>query len=305
MNYLRPALLALLVFATYVRLPVFAAEGPQIEHFTSSSPTISGGEAVTLSWRLGGGEARSVRLLEAEQTGAGQTGAGQTGIEQPGTVSGQSVRLEPALSQVYTLVAQNRAGSAQQERLVQVQAPSGGAQPGPVGSPEGADTGSASGGASGSGLPPLPRGSFGISPDPGGPFVNDAAGGIVDLEDARVIQVAPEGEFFAEVSYRDPDGIAEVALNLVNSSPENLAGTLSPDRPPFSVVGAPTGNCDLGRLPTVVRCIFRIVVAEGTQNIDALPGAGSEFAYVFRVRVTDGLGNVANRPVRGYVEVTE
>lgn len=300
MNYLRPALLALLVFATYVRLPVFAAEGPQIEHFTSSSPTISGGEAVTLSWRLGGGEARSVRLLGAEQTGAEQTGA----------INGQSVRLEPALSQVYTLVAQNRAGSAQQERLVQVQAPSGGAQPGPVGSPEGADAGgndlgSASGGASGSGLPPLPRGSFGISPDPGGPFVNDAAGGIVDLEDARVIQVAPEGEFFAEVSYRDPDGIAEVALNLVNSSPENLAGTLSPDRPPFSVVGAPTGNCDLGRLPTVVRCIFRIVVAEGTQNIDALPGAGSEFAYVFRVRVTDGLGNVANRPVRGYVEVTE
>ena len=199
------------------------------------------------------------------------------------------MRLEPEVSQVYTLVAQNRLGSEQQERLVQVQATASG--------------GAASGGSDKKGS--SPEGSFGVSSDPGGPFINDAAGGIVSLEDERVVQVAPEGEFFAEVSYRDPDGIAEVTLNLVNSNPENLAGTLSPDRPPFSVVGAPTGDCDLGRLPTVVRCLYRIVVADSAQNIDALPGAGREFAYVFRVRVTDGLGNVANRPVRGYVEVTE
>ncbi len=292
----RLAFLTLLVFAAYVRLPVWAADGPRIEQFTSSSPAITGGEAVTLSWRLGGGEPRSVRLL---------------GGEQPVVVSTQSVRLEPAVSQVYTLVAQNRGGSAQQERLVRVQAPPDGTVPGQSGRSERTASGStvsggtASGGASGSGEAPLPRGSFGVSLDPGGPFINDAAGGIVSLEDERVVQVAPEGEFFAEVSYRDPDGIAEVTLNLVNSNPEDLAGTLSPDRPPFSVVGAPTGDCDLGRLPTVVRCLYRIVVAEGSQNIDTLLGAGKEFAYVFRVRVTDGLGNVANRPVRGYVEVTE
>ena len=288
-----PLLVSVLVVAAYVRLPVLAAEGPQIEQFASSSPTITGGEAVTLSWRLGGGEPRSVRLLSGEQTLV---------------LSGQSARLEPAVSQVYTLVAQNRGGSAQQEQLVRVQAPSGGAVPGQRSSPErtaSESSGSAAGGASGGGEAPLPRGSFGVSLDPGGPFINDAAGGIVSLEDERVIRVAPEGEFFAEVSYRDPDGIAEVTLNLVNSNPENLAGTLSPDRPPFSVVGAPTGDCDLGRLPTVVRCLYRIAVAEGTQNIDALPGSAGEFAYVFRVRVTDGLGNVANRPVRGYVEVTE
>ena len=267
-----------------------ASERPQIAEFVSSSGAVTSGEALTLSWRLGGGEPRTLRILTADQSVV---------------VTGQSVRLEPALSQVYTLVAQNRAGSAQQERLVRVQAPSGGAQPGPEGSPAGADLESASGGASGGGVPPLPRGSFGVSLDPGGPFISDAAGGIVSLEDERVIQVAPEGEFFAEVSYRDPDGIADVTLNLVNSNPEALAGTLSPDRPPFSVVGAPTGDCDLGRLPTVVRCLYRIVVADGAQNIDVLPGAGREFAYVFRVRVTDGLGNVANRPVRGYVEVTE
>lgn len=292
----RLAFLTLLVLAAYVRLPVWAADGPLIEQFTSSSPAITGGEVVTLSWRLGGGEPRSVRLL---------------GGEQPVVVSTQSVRLEPAVSQVYTLVAQNRGGSAQQERLVRVQAPPDGTVPGQSGGSERTASGStvsggtASGGASGSGEAPLPRGSFGVSLDPGGPFINDAAGGIVSLEDERVVQVAPEGEFFAEVSYRDPDGIAEVTLNLVNSNPEDLAGTLSPDRPPFSVVGAPTGDCDLGRLPTVVRCLYRIEVAEGSQNIDTLPGAGKEFAYVFRVRVTDGLGNVANRPVRGYVEVTE
>lgn len=275
MNYVRLTLFALvLTFAGYVRLPVMAAaEGPRIERFASSSPAVTSGEAVTLSWRLSGGEPRPLRIAAADQTVA---------------VTGQSLQLEPTLSQVYTLIAQNRLGSDQQERLVQVRTNASG--------------GTASGGSGNKGSEP--EGSFGVSLNPVGPFFTDEAGSIVSLSDERVIRIAPGGEFFAEVDYRDPDGIAEVTLNLVNSSPADLAGALSPDQPPFSVVGAPTGNCDLGRLPTVVRCLYRVEVAEDARNIDELPGAGNEFAYVFRVRVTDGLGNVASRPVRGYIEVT-
>ena len=254
MRYVRLVLFALtLTFAGYSLagyggLNVFAAsERPQIAQFVSSSEAVTSGEALTLSWRLGGGEARTLRVLAAEQTVA---------------VTGLSVRLEPKVSQVYTLVAQNRRGSEQQERLVQVQATASG----------GAASGGAASGGSGKGS--APKGGFGVSLNADGPFINDEAGGIVSLEDERVVQVAPGGEFFAEVNYRDPNGIAEVAVNLVNSSPEDLAGILSPDRPPFSVVGAPTGNCDLGRLPTVVRCRYRIAVAEDAQNITELPGAG-------------------------------
>ncbi len=289
MKCIRLGLFALVLTLTgYSRLPVFAAsEGPRIERFVSSSAEITGGEAVTLSWRLSGGKPRTLRVTTADQS-------------VPVT---ESLRLEPTLSEVYTLIAQNRFGSEQQERLVQVQTSastsattSGGAAPGQTGA-----TASASGGSGGGSEP---EGSFGLSLNAGGPFISDEAGAIVSSSDERAVQVAPGGEFFAEVSYRDPDGIAEVTLGLVNSSPGDLAGTLSPDRPPFSVVGAPTGTCDLGRLPTVVRCLYRTTVAEDAQNISDLPGAGDEFAYVFRVRVTDGLGNVANRPVRGYVVVT-
>lgn len=268
--------------AAYLRLPVRAAqEAPRIERFTTSSPAITSGDEVTFSWQLGGGRPAGVRLLAADQVIADQTGV----------VTGNAVRLEPALSQVYTLVAQNRGGSDQQERFVAVQA-TGGAE---------------SGGAASEGRASeadLPRGTFGVSLSPGGPFVNDAAESITDLRDARVVRVPPGGEFYAEVSYRDPDGVAGIDLNLVNSRPEGVAGTLSPERPPFAVVGAPTGTCELGRLPTAVRCLYRIRVADDARPIRTLPGSGDEFAYVFRVRVADGKGNTVNRPVRGYVTVT-
>jgi len=276
----RLALFALVLVAAAYLVPVLTGprEGPRIERFVASSPAITTGEAVTLSWELGGSAPRTLRLVAADETRV---------------VAGDVVRLEPALSQVYTLVAQNRAGSEQRERFVQVRGAA------PV-----QGTGGAASGGSGEEASE-PEGSFGVSLSPGGPFVSDEAGGIENLSDERIVRVPPGGEFFAEVSYRDPDGIAGVALNLVNSDPEGLSGTLSPDRPPFSVVGAPTGTCNLGQLPTAVRCLYRIEVAEDARNIDALPGAGDEFAYVFRVRVSDGLGNVANEPVRGYVEVTE
>lgn len=148
-----------------------------------------------------------------------------------------------------------------------------------------------------------PSGTFGVSARAEGPFLNDRAGGIAAPDDERIVRVAPGESFYAQASFRDPDGIAEVVINLVNSSPEGLAGNLAPTRGPFTLEGEPQGACNLLALPTEVRCVFEIRVAEDAQNIDALPGAGDEFAYVFRVRVTDNLGNSANRPIRGYVIV--
>jgi hypothetical protein len=295
---LRPfrfALLALVLApATYLRFPTRAAqEAPRIERFTTSSPAITSGDGVAVSWQLRGGRPAGVRLLATDRVAVDQIMA-----DQPGVVTGESVRLEPDLSQVYTLVAQNRGGSDQQERFVAVQARTQGRVSG---------GGAASGGAAPEGREreaDIPRGTFGVSLSPSGPFMSDAAGAIENLNDARVVQVAPGGEFYAEVSYRDPDGIAGIDLNLVNSSPEGLAGTLEPDQAPFSVEGAPSGTCELGRLPTAVRCLYRIRVADDARPIRALPGSGDEFAYVFRVRVSDGQGNTVNRPVRGYVAVT-
>ena len=212
--------------------------------------------------------------------------------------------LEPKLSTTYTLIAQNRLGSDQQTRRVDVL---------------GVKTASVSGGTATRRVAPgrvarrvgaaktkpvHPKERWASASALTGPFVNDEASGISSRADERVLKVAPGGEFFIEVSYEDPDGVNQVSLLLVNGRPKGLAGTLSPDQPPFSVVGAPTGDCRLGQLPTTVRCVFRVRVAEDAQNIDALPGSGDEFAYVFRARAVDGLGNSANRPIRGYVAVT-
>lgn len=299
LHFFRLVLLALtLAPLAYLRFPVRAAqEAPRIERFTASSPAITSGDRVTFSWRLGGGRRAGVRLLAADRVVA----------DQSGVVTGDSVRLEPTLSQVYTLVAQNRRGSDQQERFVAVQARAQGGISGGAESGGSMSGGAAPGGAvseGGAKAADQPRGTFGVSLNPGGPFMSDAAGEIGNLRDARVVRVAPGGEFYAEVSYRDPDGVAGIDLNLVNSRPEGLAGTLEPDQSPFSVEGTPGGTCELGRLPTAVRCLYRIRIAEDARPIRALPGSGDEFAYVFRVRVTDGQGNSANRPVRGYVTVT-
>lgn len=276
-----------LALVGYLRFPALAATRgvPRIEQFTASSPDVSSGEPVFLSWRLSGAEARSVQVVSEAGTA---------------TISGNALKVEPTLSGVYTLIAQNRQGSDQREQAVQVQGVQGVTV---AGLPESGGAPSGSGGAAGADAGE-PEGSFGVSLNPDGPFISDEAGSITDLQDERVVRVPPEGEFFAEVTYRDPDGIAGVTLNLVNSAPEGLSGTLSPDQPPFSVVDAPTGTCDLGLLPTAVRCLYRVRVAEDARNISELPGAGDEFAYVFRVQVSDGAGDYANEAVRGYVAVS-
>lgn len=257
----------------YLRLPTSAAP-PKIEQFAVSHTGVMVGQPVDFSWQLG--ENASAQLLSV--------GAEVRLTESP-------YRTTPTLSGLYTLVAQNRVGSVQETRLVQVDAPPSSSE------------GGASGGAAGDAG--LPEGGLGVSLDPSGPFVSDEASGILGPDDERVLRVTPGGEFFAEVYYTDPDGIAEVSLYLANGRPEGLSGTLLPDQPPFEIIGAPTGDCRLGRLPTAVRCVFRVRAAEDALNISLLPGAGDEFAYVFRSRASDGQGNLANREVRGYVVVTE
>lgn len=273
-----------LALVGYLRFPALAATHgvPRIEQFTASSPAVSSGEPVFLSWQLSGAEVRSVRVVSDAGTA---------------TLSGNALKVEPTLSSVYTLIAQNRQGSDQREQAVQVQGVT------VAGLPESGGASSGSGGAAEASAGE-PEGSFGVSLSPDGPFISDEAGSITDLQDERVVRVPPGGEFFAEVTYRDPDGIAGVTLSLVNSAPTEVSGTLSPDQPPFSVVDAPTGTCDLGVLPTAVRCLYRVRVAEDARNISELPGAEDEFAYVFRVQVSDGAGDYANEAVRGYVAVS-
>ena len=277
----------------YLRYPALAS-APKVEALTVSSPEVTAGEPVTLAWKLSAGS--SAKLLSAED---------ETALNISGTSAGNAAELEPKLSTTYTLIAQNRLGSDQQTQRVdvlgvKVASVSGGVSP--ASSASGGAGSAASGGSEDEAS--APEGTLGVSLSPDGPFVNDEASGVSSQADERVLKVAPGGEFFIEVSYEDPDGVNQVSLLLVNGSPKGLAGTLSPDQPPFSVVGAPTGDCRLGQLPTTVRCVFRVRVAEDAQNIDALPGSGNEFAYVFRARAVDGLGNSANRPIRGYVAVT-
>ena len=277
----------------YVRFPALAGSStPKIEAFSVSSPVVTNGEAVTLEWRL-------LRSNPAQLLSAGTAA----------TYLGVSASLKPTLSTDYTLVAQNRFGSEQQTRQVTVRGAVRGAAKGvkiadrTSGGVAATGSGGAASGGTGGGAA-APEGTLGVSLNPDGPFFNDEASPITSRGDKRVLKVAPGGEFYIAVRFSDPDGVTRVSLLLVNRRPDGLAGTLSPDRPPFSVVGAPTGDCRLGLLPTAVRCVFPVRVAEDARNISALPGAGGEFAYVFRARATDGLGNSANREVRGYVSVT-
>ena len=148
-----------------------------------------------------------------------------------------------------------------------------------------------------------PTGTLGVSVDALGPYTNDRAEDIVSPTDDRIVNVSPGSIFYAQVTYEDPDGITAVSLDLVNSSPPELAGSLSPERGGFEIVDASVDNCDLSGTLTTVSCLFTIRVAEGTVNIDQLQGAGDEFAYVFRTHVTDSLGNESNEAIRGYVIV--
>jgi hypothetical protein len=270
----------LAALAAYAR-PLQRPPTPPEVTLSASREVVRPGEAVTLRWSLRGSSGWSTTLLP----GIGPTTA-------------TAATLRPQLSTTYTLLAQRRGSSVQRNLRVEVQGTPRGA------APDAPETGGASieeGGAQE--RDEAPSGTFGVSRRAEGPFLNDRVGGISEPDDERIVRVAPGESFYAQASFRDPDGIAEVVINLVNSSPEGLAGSLAPTRGPFTLEGEPQGACNLLALPTEVRCLFEIRVAEDAQNIDALPEAGDEFAYVFRVRVTDNLGNSANRPIRGYVIV--
>ncbi len=148
-----------------------------------------------------------------------------------------------------------------------------------------------------------PTGTLGVSTNAFGPYTNDRAEDIASPTDDRIVNVSPGGIFYAQVAYEDPDGITAVSLDLVNSSPPELAGLLSPERGGFEIVDASLNNCDLSGASTTVSCLFTVRVAAGTVNIDQLQGAGGEFAYVFRTHVTDSLGNKSNEAIRGYIIV--
>lgn len=317
MTLLRFLLFALLCGTlAYLTPPTLAAQRPPaIESLRTSGSSVVSGEPVRLSWRLTGGAPSSVRLVSA------------SGVLDTADIEGEALTLEPELSETYTLVAENRQGSDQRSVAVEVRgrsrllvlnasaqntsspnsppdtpSPSGGA---PSSGRRGPSGGAASGSSGGSAAPQtLPEGTFGVSRQFGGPFFSDEAGAIEGPNDTRVVRAPPGSDFYAEVSYRDPDGLAQIELLIANRRPEGLAGALTHEVQPFSLVGAPRGNCKLGRLPTKVRCLYRLRVGEKAQNIDRLPGAADEFAYVLRVRVTDGAGTDINRPVRGYVVVS-
>ncbi len=179
----------------------------------------------------------------------------------------------------------------------------------PVNPPGG---GSGSGG-SGGGTPPVtppstgaPTGSFGVSTSQSGPFTFSGGpdGNITSDSDPRIVAASAGSTFYAEVAYSDPDGITDIRIDLVNSAPADLEGTLSETTAVGGfTLGTPTGDCTLGSTSTEVTCVYPINVAAGTVDIEELDGAGNEFAYVFRTYVTDGDGNESAEPLRGYVNI--
>ena len=196
-----------------------------------------------------------------------------------GAVSGTSVTVNPTASTTYTLTASNATDSDTATASVTV-----GSTPPPGG------TG-------------VPTGTFGVSTSQTGPFLNDADGPITSADDSRVLGVASEGTFYAEVSYTDPDGIADVQLRIANTAPEGLAATLieGQEVSGFTLVDE-VSDCDLTGSSTAVTCVYQIAVGD-IPNISELDNAGNEFAYVFRTNVTDTAGNESNTPPRGYVFV--
>ncbi|CAA9294482.1 MAG: hypothetical protein AVDCRST_MAG93-4152 [uncultured Chloroflexia bacterium] len=237
---------------------------PSITSFTATPSSISAtGQPVTLSWTISG----TVTSLSISP-----------GV---GTVSGSSTTVNPTATTTYTLTATNSYGSNTDTATVTVTS-----TPPP---PPGEDV-----------LPPT--GTFGVSLTQSG-FQNDAEGNITDPSDPRIVRVASGGTFYAEVTYSDPGGIAEIQIRLVNSSPEGVAATLveGQEVSGFTLVGEVNG-CDLSGSRLTVACVYQIDVGD-IPNIDQLEGSGGEFAYVFRTNVSDVAGNESNTPPRGYVIV--
>jgi len=235
---------------------------PQIVSFTANPARITApGQAVTLSWEISGG----VTSLSIDP--------------EVGPVSGTNAVVYPSAATTYTLTATNSSGTDTETVVVGF-----GAGPG--------------GPLEEDGRPP--SGTFGVSLTQSD-FQNDQGGDITGPGDPRIVRVAPGDTFYALVSYSDPGGVAGVRIRIVNSSPPGLQADLVQGQEVggFTLVGE-VGGCVLDGTQTAVNCIYEIAVGE-VPNIDALPGSGDEFAYVFRTYVTDAAGNESDSPPRGYV----
>jgi hypothetical protein len=243
---------------------------PEIRSFTANPAVITTpGQDVTLSWQLSG----AVTSLTLDPGGV--------------AVSGSSTTVNPTQTTTYTLTARNSAGESSAQTTVTL-------DDGTAPEPPGQDT-------------TPPTGNFAVGPTANGPFTNDRAENITGPNDERVVQVEPGDSFFAQVSYSDPSGIAAIEVNLVNSNPPGIAGTLVQGQSisGFTLVGPVNTGCDLQNRPTSITCVYQIDVGDDVVNIDRLAGSAGEFAYVFRTRVTDAAGNTSNEPIRGYVVVGE
>ena len=140
-----------------------------------------------------------------------------------------------------------------------------------------------------------PGGTLEAAASPAGPFYNDRPGGIADISDERVVRVSPGSSFFLRLSYSDPSGISDLDISLRNSE---FQGDLPSG--PFTIdEAASTSTCDdqLALNPTDLECIIKVDVAPDATNI----AQSSEFAYVFRARVSDAAGNSEVDNDRGYV----
>ena len=253
---------------------ILGGGGPAITSFTATPSSITAGQPSVLAWAVDS-TATTISI--------------NNGV---GTVTSDTddrVTVTPTANTTYTLTATNTEGRSTTRTA----------------------TVTIVGGGTGSGGPPvtppvepdpsgLPTGTFGVSTSATGTFTNDADAPINTDTDERIISVADGGIFYAEVEYTDPDGITDISVLLVNSEPAGLAGELPTG--PFTI-GEPTGNCTLGTSATSVTCVYPITVAAGTPDIASLPDAGDEFAYVFRVAVTDGAGTPAGQSDRGYVNI--
>ena len=196
-----------------------------------------------------------------------------------GEVTGTNKIVNPTATTTYTLTASNGSDTATESTTVTVD----GTQPPPSGTKTVL---------------------FGVSGVQSGPFTGDEDGGI-SAGDPRIVNVAAGGTFYASVSYSGPAPVTGVTIYIANSSPPGLESDLAAntDVKGFTL-GEAVSGCPVDGTQTSVECIYPVTVAAGTPNITGLDGAGSEFAYVFRTRITDTAGGVPyDEPPRGYVTV--
>lgn len=252
--------------------------GPAINSFTATPSVISAGETSTLQWDV---DSSATEISISPDVGV---------------VTGEtSATVTPSTTTEYTLTAEGADGTSQATTTVTVEGDGNGS--GGVPDPDPIDPGDPTS---------APEGTFGVSETPDGTFTSDAGENITSNDDERIITVGPGDTFYAQVAYADSDGIADITLLLVNSSPEGLSGPLGTTPQGGFTVGEPTGDCELADTPTTVTCVYPITVGADVLDIEELEGAGNEFAYVFRVLVEDTAGNVAGVTQlsdRGYVNI--